>query len=240
MKSIDLDAAPDLAVIPPGDFFMGGIEEDKFVTAVELPRHLVTFERGFAMAKTPVTRNQWMLLMGSPPPGEAHGLHGECPVVNVTFHEANGYLRQLSAAFGENYRLPSEAEWEYTCRAGSITVFPHGGSLDIGDANFLYDELGNPVGCGQATPVGQYPPNPLGLFDLLGNVCEWTADAWHPDYVGAPCEGSAWSDHGKSGCRTIRGGAWDHLPRVLRASWRDWAPEQSHWDNLGFRVALSL
>lgn len=240
MAGKNLAEPPDLAILPEGSFLMGGIVEDKFVSAVELPRHRVIFGKPFALAKTPVTRREWHQLMGSLPPGEVQGFDESYPVVNITFPEVMAYLRELSASFGRNYRLPSESEWEYACRAGSSTVFPQGASLAAQDANFLYDEQGCEIGAGHITPVGHYPANAFGLFDLLGNVCEWTSDTWHPSYEGAPDDGSAWMHAGKNAFRTIRGGAWDHLPRVLRASWRDWAPEQARWDNLGFRVALTL
>lgn len=219
---------------------MGGVAGDKFVSMVELPRHRVCFKASFALGKAPVTRRDWLAVMGWLPGNRPAGTGGECPVVNVTSCEVISYLRQLSLAFGADYRLPSEAEWEYACRAGTTTVFPDGKDLGLADANFLYDEMGLAIGIGGLTPVGSYPANGFGLVDLLGNVCEWTADSWHPDYQGAPDDGSAWTDGGKTACRAIRGGAWDHLPRVLRASWRDWAPELARWDNLGFRVALTL
>ena len=229
-----------LTIVPAGSFLMGGIDEDKFVSSVELPRHQVTLDDSFALGTAPVTRDEWQALMGSLPGGGPEVLGGNCPVVNVNFAEVMAYLRELSATSGESYRLPTEAEWEYACRAGSTTVFSHGSQLSVDAANFLYDELGVEIGTGRLTPVGNYPANPFGLVDLLGNTCEWTADAWHPDYQNSPADGSAWIDGGKHACRAIRGGAWDHLPRILRASWRDWAPEHARWDNLGFRVARSL
>jgi formylglycine-generating enzyme required for sulfatase activity len=229
-----------LAVIPPGTYQMGGVAEDKFVSAVELPRHPVTFEAGFALGVTPVTRADWMEIFGSLPPACTPGLPETCPVVGVSFADIRQYLHELSSRQGVAYRLPSEAEWEYACRAGGPTVFPHGTRLSSTDANFLYDEIGESIGPGRTTPVACYPANAFGLFDLLGNVCEWTADLWHPGFDGAPADGSAWTHGGKPGCRTIRGGAWDHLPRILRSSWRDWAPESARWDNLGFRIARTL
>lgn len=236
----NLAEPPDLVIIPEGSFLMGGIADDKFVSSVELPQHRVTLGNAFALAKAPVTRRDWHLLMGSLPPSDLDNLDEACPVVNVTFPEVMAYLRELSDTFGRTYRLPSESEWEYACRAGSESVFPQGASLAPQDANFLYDEQGCEIGAGHIIPSGYYPANAFGLFDLLGNVCEWTGDTWHPNYEGAPDDGSAWMQAGKNTFRTIRGGAWDHLPRVLRASWRDWAPEQARWDNLGFRVALTL
>ncbi len=236
----DLENRPCLVTVPSGNFLMGGIDEDKFVSSVELPRHPVTFGYSFALGKAPVTRREWFALMGSLPDGAQAEINGDFPIVNVTFTEVAAYLRELSITFGNSYRLPTEAEWEYACRAGTSTVFPSGKELGVNEANFLYDELGVEIGAGHLTPVGCYPANSFGLVDLLGNVCEWTADAWHPNYQNAPDDGSAWIEGSKNGRRTIRGGAWDHLPRVLRASWRDWAPEQARWDNLGFRVACTL
>ena len=239
-EKLQLAGLPCTTVVPAGTFLMGGIEEDKFVSSVELPQHRVTIERSFAIGTAPVTRHEWQMLMGALPEGGREELGDDYPVVNVTFPEVMAYLRELSDTVGENYRLPTEAEWEYACRAGSTTVFPHGSLLDGGDANFLYDECGAEIGTGHLTPVGSYPANAFGLVDLLGNVCEWTADVWHPNYHNSPADGSAWTAGGKPACRTIRGGAWDHLPRILRASWRDWAPVHARWDNLGFRVARSF
>ena len=229
-----------MVTLPRGGFQMGGINEDKFVSAVELPRHHVSVTKSVAMGKAPVTRNEWREVMGSMPPACCATLDDDCPVVGVSFPEVVTYLRKLSDASAAVYRLPSESEWEYACRAGSSTVFPHGPTLGRRDANFLYSEKGEAIGAGKLTPPGRFPANGFGIFDMIGNVCEWTADIWHSDYSGAPTDCSAWLSGGKSGCRTIRGGAWDHLPRVLRASWRDWAPEHARWDNLGFRIAQDI
>ncbi len=105
------------------------------------------------------------------------------------------------------------------------------------EANFLYTEYGQRVGVGTRTPVGAYTANAFGLRDLHGNVCEWTEDAWHPNYLGAPADGSAWIEGGCFSHRVLRGGAWDYLPRLLRSAWRDWLPADQSRDNLGFRVA---
>jgi formylglycine-generating enzyme required for sulfatase activity len=219
-----------MAAIPPGRFFMGGMEVDKFVSEVELPAREVVVEKGFLISETPITREQWIAVMGRLTPGNALDLPGNAPVVCVSFPDAGAFCREIGC------RLPSEAEWEYACRAGSETVFPHGSDVSTDDANYLYDELGLRIGKGKLMPVGSYGRNAFGLYDMIGNVCEWVADAWHPGYKGAPVGTAPWLADGKKSCRVIRGGGWDHLPRVLRASWRDWAPESAHWDNLGFRV----
>lgn len=221
--------------IPSGEFLMGGIEDDKFVTAVELPRHLVTISNKFFITRYPITNDQWEILMG-PSPSPSNSNPRQAPVIGITWQEAYDFCQSLNHTTGHTHRLPTEAEWEYVCRAGTASVFPHGADLTPQHANFLYDESGNPVGPGRIVEVGSYGENHFGVADLLGNVCEWTADHWHADFHGAPDDGSAWIDTRPSSKRVIRGGAWDHLPRVLRASWRDWAPETARWDNLGFRV----
>lgn len=219
---------PAVVEIPAGSFLMGGVPDDKFVSAVELPRHEVRLA-SFAIGIFPVTRGEWY--------ADESVLNPELPVTGVRVDEVEEFLKNL----GSCYRLPSEAEWEYACRAGSVdTVFPHASSLDSADANFLYDESGQQVGPGAPTPAGRFPANAFGLHDMLGNVCEWTADKWHPNFNRAPADGSPWLGGGNPSCHVIRGGAWDHLPRVLRASWRDWAPEKARWDNLGFRIAFTL
>lgn len=222
---------PSWVEIPAGSFLMGGVPDDKFVSAVELPRHEVRIETPFALGVFPVTRGEWF---------ETEVLDPDLPVTGVDFNEIQGYMNRLTQTQGRPFRLPSEAEWEYACRAGSDTVFPNGGNLEPAQANYLYEESGETIGRGTPSPKGFYPPNAFGLHDMLGNVCEWTEDVWHPDFYGAPADGSPRLQGAKPDSRVIRGGAWDHLPRVLRASWRDWAPESASWDNLGFRIAFTL
>lgn len=221
--------------IAPGSYLMGGIEDDKFVSSVELPEHPVKLRRGFWISRHPVTRRQWQIVMGALPEAAPAG-SPETPVVGVNWNEALDFCQKLTEAECAACRLPTEAEWEYVCRGGSTTVFPEGNDITPCQANFLYDEWGAPVGPGHLTEVGRYGMNRFGVADMLGNVCEWTADLWHPGFNGAPADGSPWIRGGQPGKRVIRGGAWDHLPRVLRASWRDWAPETARWDNLGFRT----
>ncbi|MEO8615451.1 MAG: formylglycine-generating enzyme family protein [Luteolibacter sp.] len=236
---VQVDAAiiPRWVEIPAGSFLMGGIAQDKFVSAVELPQHLATIPNSFALGVFPVTRSAWRNVLGSLPNDLSDP---DLPITCVTFYQIAEFLNALTEKSGTPVRLPSEAEWEYACRAGSPMIFPQGSSVEAGDANFLYDEAGQSVGPGMPTPLGRFSANAFGLHDMLGNVCEWTADTWHPDFHNAPNDGSPWLIDGKPECRVIRGGAWDQLPRVLRASWRDWAPENACWDNLGFRIAFTL
>jgi formylglycine-generating enzyme required for sulfatase activity len=204
--------------VPPGTFLLGGIPEDKFVTANELPRPPRPPPAGPHTA-TPITRAQWH---GTPDIPDPHH-----PVTRITYAEATAFAARHDA------RLPTEAEWEYACRAGTTSIFPAATHLTPLDANYLYDESGDPIGPGKTTPVGSYPPNPFGLYDMLGNVCEWTSTPWHPNHHSNNTRATPTR-------RVIRGGAWDHLPRLLRASWRDWAPDTARHDNLGLRLARDI
>jgi formylglycine-generating enzyme required for sulfatase activity len=162
----------------------------------------------------------------------------EWPVARVNWFDAITYCEWLSARSSRVYRLPSEAEWEYACRAGTRTAFSTGDDITPAKASYLYNEIGEHVGTDSRTRAGYFAENPFGLCDLHGNVNEWTQDSWHPDYLGAPVDGRAWIAAGDDR-RVVRGGAWDYLPRLLRSSWRDWRRADERADNLGFRVVTS-
>lgn len=225
-----------ILTLPSGVLRMGGRKHDKFTSSVEMPVHTVTFSNPFGIRATPVTIAQWQKYR----PDEFPDCNPLLPVTGKNWESIHLYLNWLREETQCPYRLPTEAEWEYACRAGSETIFPCGNIVSEKEANFTYDESGDIVGNGKPSPVGSYPANTWGLFDMMGNVSEWVQDAWHGSYHGAPSDGSAWESGGVPGRRVIRGGAWDQIPRVLRASWRDWAPESAQWDNLGFRLALTL
>jgi formylglycine-generating enzyme required for sulfatase activity len=252
--------APALVGLPAGSFIMGATDDDKFVTDTERPAHRVAIAHRFALGRFPVTVGEYRAFA----PRHAPGDNPDWPVVNVSWDDAQAFCAWLASIAGQPFRLPSEAEWEYACRAGTRTSFIGSGEITPDDANFLYSEEGQRIGLGQRTPVGRYAPNAFGLYDLLGNVCEWVEDLWHRDYAGGPADGSAWltasgstelttgePDHrvtrdgpsrttrGEPG-RTIRGGAWDYLPRLLRSAWRDSLPRTHRRDNTGFRIALTI
>lgn len=204
--------------VPAGEFWMGENADDKFANDTERPRHRVSIA-AFELAATPVTIGQFRLFR----PHHEPGLPADWPAASVSWHDATAYCAWL----GPGFRLPTEAEWEYAARAGTQTPYPWGHTITPAQANFLHDEQGNKIGPGHRTPVLSLPPNPFGLYDMLGNVCEWTSDPWRPGYEAPPDESR----------RVLRGGAWDYLPRLLRPSWRDSLPPQTRRDNLGFRPA---
>ena len=167
------------------------------------------------------------------------------PVENVTWEDAQEFCRQLSVLTGKDYRLPTEAEWEYACRASTTTPFHFGETITADLANYRASKAfgGGPTGeyREQTTVVGQFPANSFGLCDMHGNVWEWCQDHWHESYEGAPTDGSAWlSSDANENRRVLRGGSWYDLPEVCRSALRFWgAPDYSN-DVVGFRVVCGL
>ncbi|HEY3384771.1 MAG TPA: formylglycine-generating enzyme family protein [Vicinamibacterales bacterium] len=206
-----------LAQIPAGSFDMGSN-----IRAPEQPVRRVSV-RAFWLGVTEVTQAQWLAVVGSNPSHFKNaGL--DAPVEMVTWEAARGFIEKLNGRDRTwRHRLPSEAEWEYACRAGGAAD-SYGPADDIA---WVMENSG-----GTTHPVGQKRPNAFGLYDMLGNVPEWTQDTWHPDYKGAPSDGSAWEDT-TSRFHTLRGGGWDLPAFFLHAALRDtWAPVH----RLGFRV----
>lgn len=223
--------SPDLTIIPAGEFLMGEIDEDKFANDTERPRHAVSIS-AFLMARAPVTIGEYRAFR----PEHEPGMPEEWPATMVSWEDASAYCNWL----GGGVRLPSEAEWEYAARAGTRTHYSWGDLITPSDANYYYAEDGSKVGCGHRTPSGLFSANAFGLYDMIGNVCEWTMDIWHSTYQGAPETRISWTEGGASSLRVLRGGAWDYLPRLLRVSWRDYLPASTRRDNVGFRIARDL
>ena len=231
----DLPESPVMVELTARNFIMGENTGDKFANDTERPSHKIYFSGGFALGRFPVTVAEYRRFRFNHAKNDIDGL----PVIHVSWQDAVDYCDWLSEQTGREYRLPSEAEWECACRAGSRTPFAFGNEITPSLANYYYDEQGQRVGLGQRTLVGIYPANALGFYDLHGNVCEWVADVWHPDYHRAPSDGQPWINAGDKQRRVIRGGAWDYLPRLLRSAWRDWRPMDFRADNIGFRVGTS-
>jgi formylglycine-generating enzyme required for sulfatase activity len=244
----DCTDCPELVRIPAGNFLMGSPvpAADK---SREGPQHRVDVA-AFALGKYDVTFEQMDACVAakgcSNKPGDFGWGRGRRPVVDVSWDDAQEYVRWLSRKTGHTYRLPTEAEWEYAARAGTTTAYYWGDAFAGGQC----------AGCGnggKTAPVGSFPPNPWGLFDMAGNVYQWTQDRWHPDYTGAPADGSAW-ETGERPYRVVRGGNWDYSPKRpgrLRTAHRaestvtgqclsdQWSEICGVHDRVGFRVASS-
>ncbi|MEM9452270.1 MAG: formylglycine-generating enzyme family protein, partial [Cyanobacteria bacterium P01_E01_bin.6] len=139
------------------------------------------------------------------------------------------FCKRLSKHINKQYRLPSEAEWEYTCRAGTTTAYSFGDSITKDQASFNENIR-------QITPVGNYPPNSFGLYDMHGNVFEWCQDIWHPNYEGAPTNGNAWVTGGDDNSRVLRGGSWVSFPGYCRSAYRLDLNADNRDSAIGFRV----
>jgi formylglycine-generating enzyme required for sulfatase activity len=239
---------PEMVFIPPGSFVMGTSEEEderegmaERLRKWSKPQHTVTLRRGFYMAKYPVTRGEFAAFIADTGYEAAGSRWREPgfpqtdrdPVVYVSADDVDEYVRWLSRKSGGQYRLPSEAEWEYAARAGTTTARFWGDGWDLA-ASFLNTDRGGTY------PVGSFKPNAFGLCDMLGNVWEWVADQWHDNYQGAPNDGSAWMTDRNEGRRVLRGGSWVNIPRNVRAGVRVSIDADSRNDYVGFRLARTL
>ena len=231
---------PEMVVIPAGSFRMGcvsgvGCVED------EHPVHQVTIPQALAVGKYEVTFGEWDACVSgggcSRRPGDQGWGRGRRPVINVSWDDAQSYVRWLSSQTGATYRLLSEAEWEYAARAGSSTAYSWGNQIGSGRANC--------GGCGsqsdgsQTAPVGSFSANGWGLHDMHGNVWEWVQDCWNGSYNGAPSNGGAWQQ-GECSRRVLRGGSWSSYSGYLRSADRNrYTTGDRNYFN-GFRVARTL
>jgi formylglycine-generating enzyme required for sulfatase activity len=228
----DCADCPEMVAIPAGSFDMGSIYAD------ERPIHRVNVP-SFLLGKTEVTQRQWKAVMGSNPSSFSQ-CGDDCPVEQVNWDEAQLFANRLSEKTGKQYRLPSESEWEYAVRAGSSTTWSFGD-----DENQLGDHawyLGNSKAWFSDTKsqrVAQKRANGFGLFDMHGNVREWVQDCWHANYVGAPTDGSAWTNGCSDSRWVLRGGSWYSTPTFLRSAIRVSYTPDSRSDDFGLRLARS-
>jgi formylglycine-generating enzyme required for sulfatase activity len=236
----DCPDCPEMVVIPPGSFEMGSRQGEMN----ERPVHRVTIKNSFAIGKTEVTQgewravmhDQWRTIMGKDP-SFFLSCGDNCPVEQVSWDDIQIFLQRLSAQTRKQYRLPSEAEWEYACRAGGKHEYC--GSDDANSVAWFggfVDEEGEGGNCTVAVATKQ--PNAFGLYDMSGNVWEWVADSYHENYKGAPTDGSAWQKDGK--LRLLRGGSWFNDPKSVRAAkrFKEVPTFRSKFD--GFRVVRVL
>jgi formylglycine-generating enzyme required for sulfatase activity len=245
----------DMMLIPGGNFQMGSPEDEIDRDSIESPQHLVTVST-FCMSKHTITQTQWQVVANSPPidreldSDPSHFKGDDLPVENVSWFDAQEFCRRLSRETGRRYDLPSEAQWEYACRAHTTTPFHFGKTITTDLAN--YDGTDNPDGKWsgsydrgpkgiyreETTPVGTFSPNVFGLHDMHGNVLEWCLDHYHSDYEGAPIDGSAWINPNteQDVSRVLRGGSWFGGPRDCRSACRDDGNPVDLNDIVGFRV----
>jgi len=244
----------EMVSLPGGSFLMGLPIESRYSPEIERegPQHRVNVPP-FFIGKYPVTQKQYEAVMGNNP---SYFKGANRPVEKVTWNDATDFCWLLSQKTGKNYRLPSEAEWEYACRAGTTTLFYFGPAITTEFANYRgntymadyykniarYRHFYEPYAydsafCrGQTTDVGSFPPNAFGLYDMHGNVGEWCQDVWHKNYHGAPTDGSAWESGGNSDKRVWRSGSWEDYAWDCHSAHRDLYTYPPLFT--GFRVVL--
>lgn len=246
----DAPFAPEMVVVPPGSFMMGSPDDEPERESAEAPQHRVTIATPFAIGRDAITRGQFAAFVNESghkmedgaevwdgskwkldaskswrDPGFAQD--DNHPVVCVSHDDAQSYAKWLREKTGKGYRLSSEAEWEYACRAATTTPFWWGTSITPEQANYdgtadVYKGGGKKGERRKKTmPVASFQPNPWVLYQVHGNVWEWCEDVWHDGYEGAPTDGAAWMTGGDDSLRVLRGGSWDNYPQVLRAANRN-------------------
>ena len=210
----------EMVQIPGGSFKMGSPESEKGWSESESPQHQVNVP-GFSMGKFVVTQEQYQQIMGNNP---SRFSGAKRPVEKVSWNDAVEFCQKLSQQTGREYRLPSEAEWEYACRAGTTTPFHFGETIttDLANYNGTYTYASEPKGkyLQKTTDVGSFPPNAFGLYDMHGNVWEWCQDDWHNNYIDAPKDGSGWTSR-SGNTKVVRGGSWFNVPRNCRSASRN-------------------
>jgi formylglycine-generating enzyme required for sulfatase activity len=234
----------EMIAIPGGTFLMGSPENESERRDDESPQHQVTVP-SFFMGKYPLTQAQYQAIMGNNP---SYFKGNNRPVETVSWDDAVRFCQKLSQRTGKNYRLPSEAEWEYACRAGTKTPFSFGDNIttDLVNYNGNYPYKSAPKGeyREQTTDVGTFPPtfppNAFGLYDMHGNVWEWCEDDWHENYIDAPTDGSAWNSQSGSNTKLLRGGSWNYYARDCRSAARGRYSRDFRLSLYGFRVVSSF
>jgi formylglycine-generating enzyme required for sulfatase activity len=257
----DCPDCPEMVVVPAGSFMMGAPASEKGRNNSEVPEHEVTVGQPFAVGRFAVTRGEFATFVNATKHKTDGGCHtwsagwtqqsdkswhspsfnqdDQHPVVCVSRDDAKAFATWLSKKAGKPYRLLSEAEREYVTRAGTSTPFWWGSDISATQANYGY-------GGGHTVPVNSFEANPWGLYNVHGNVWDWTEDCWHTNYqgvnnMGAPTNGSAWTTACSEGRSTVRGGSWIIVPpELLRSAYRTWRLADRRYNDLGFRLARTL
>lgn len=235
----DCTVCPIMVSIPAGKLKMGSPVSEMGRNADESPQLDISIGYAFAAGKYEVTMKEYSAFVAAtraPAPAQPKfPTDPQHPVVNVSWNDAQAYVKWLSQTSGKHYRLLTEAEWEYAARAGSQSAYPWGEGVGLANANC--DGCGSVQGGKGTAPVGSFKPNAFGLYDMHGNVWEWVEDGYHESYQGTPTNGSAW----KGGAlHVLRGGSWYDKPQDVRSAERlRYIPGfQTHFN--GIRVARTL
>lgn len=246
----------ELVALPAGTFLMGSPETEAERSPCEGPQHWVGISP-FYLGQYPVTQAQWWVVANlpkvrldlDPDPSQFKG--NQRPVERISWIEAIEFCQRLSSKTGRRYRLPTEAEWEYACRAGSTSPYAMGDTITTALANYRgtdNDDFGWSGSYGRGAKglyrqhtieIGSFSPNAFGIYGLHGNIWEWCADCWHLSYEGAPSDGRAWMASDKP-LGVLRGGSWDAHPRDCRSAARDWGHPRLRSNDIGFRVACEI
>lgn len=235
----DCPTCPVLIPLSSGSFTMGSNNDDP----AEKPPHRVSIGRAFAIGKYEVTVEQWNACVDAgactrvAAEGESGTPPGNAPMRNVSWDDAQVYVKWLSKVGGKAYRLPTEAEWEYAARGGTQSTYWWGDQMKKGTADCK--DCGDPYKPDAPTPVGSFAANPYGLYDMNGSVWEWVADCWHSSYKSAPVDGRAWDDPSCS-VRVIRGGSWREGASYMQSATRFKYSSSVRQSQNGFRVARDM
>lgn len=222
----------EFVLTPAGEFMMGSLLEEQDSYSNEYPVHEVSIKNSFYIGKHPVTQAEWRTIMRDNP---STFIMGYRPVESVSWGDVQEFIERLNEKEGSNrYRLPSEAEWEYACRAGTQTKYSFGDNKEKLNEYAWYNQNSG----SETHPIGRKKPNSWSLYDMHGNVWEWVQDSWHNNYKGAPSDGSAWEDGGSF--RVSRGGSWYRDSKSCRSADRDWHKPGYRGSDLGFRLLREL
>jgi formylglycine-generating enzyme required for sulfatase activity len=244
----ECSACPEMVAVPSGAFEMGSPDSQPLRVKDEGPQHVVTIKRPFAVGKFAITFDEWDACAAD---GGCNGYHpgdqdwgrSRRPVIYVNWADAKAYVTWLSRKTGKVYRLLSEAEREYVTRAGTTTPFWFGASISLDQANFGGADAYSSSASGfpkQTVPVDRFPPNAWGLYQVHGNIREWTEDCYNVSYRDAPSDGAPWLK-GDCGRRVLRNGSWVNMSALLRSAFRGTIGNNDiHSDTIGFRVARTL
>jgi formylglycine-generating enzyme required for sulfatase activity len=269
----DCPTCPLMKALPPGQFAQGAAAGQADASPLELPQHRVNIAYPLGMGVYEITVGEFKEFADATQHKSAgcqmyNGTwHGSSelnwnnagytqtathPVACVSWRDAREFAAWLSKKTGQQYRLPTDSEWEYAARAGSVAPRPWKEHIDsactsanVADQSAAQQYPGWKVhpcsdGYVYTAPVGSFQPNAFGLYDMLGNVFEWVLDCWHPDYKGAPADGSAWRDNGDCSQRGMRGGSWFTAPSLVSASARNRFDETYRSNSVGFRLVREI